>query len=63
VDVSSALDQFYQSYEPIISSGGEAGLTDDSLQSLLFNWIEARKGWLVATKLLGYDSNSGLRGR
>ncbi len=62
VDVSSALDQFYQSYEPIISSGGEAGLTDDSLQSFLFNRIEARKGWLVATKLLGYDSNSGLRG-
>jgi hypothetical protein len=62
VDVSSALDQFYQSYESIISSGGEAGLTDDSLQSFLFNRIEARKGWLVATKLLGYDSNSGLRG-
>jgi methyl-accepting chemotaxis protein len=62
IDVASALDEFYQSYESIISSGGEAGLTDDSLQRLLLDWVAARKGWLVATQLLGYDSNSGLRG-
>jgi methyl-accepting chemotaxis protein len=62
LDVESELNVFYQIYEPIISSGGEAGLTDDSLQTLLLRWVEARKGWLKATKVLGYDSNSGLRG-
>lgn len=62
VDVTSALDVFYQRYAPIIAVGGEAGLTDDALRNLLSDWVEARKSWLVATKLLGYDSNSGLRG-
>ena len=62
VDVASGLDAFYQQYATIIDAGGEAGLTDDSMQKLLLDWVDARQNWLVATKLLGYDSNSGLRG-
>ncbi|MEH6648733.1 MAG: methyl-accepting chemotaxis protein [Motiliproteus sp.] len=61
-DVAAELDQFYQTHQPIVSSGGAAGLADDSLQLLLSEWVETRKHWLAATDVLGHDSSSGLRG-
>ncbi|MEH6577228.1 MAG: methyl-accepting chemotaxis protein [Amphritea sp.] len=61
-DVAVELDRFYQAYKPIISSGGAAGIEDNSLRKLLSDWTVARKEWLAATELLGHDSNSGLRG-
>ncbi len=57
------LDRFYQDYKAIVSPGGPAGIENDVLEKLLFDWVSARKEWLAASDALGRNSNSGLRGQ